>query len=249
MRKFTILCTLICLFVVASAQNKEDENIKKALQAKVDSYQSGNLDGRKNAWLHDGTVSNTFISRDGYNTIKGWDSLSKMMEQDTKQNPKPDESMKTKLENFTIRNDGSLAWAEYDMIQTPVNAQASIFPYADKFVGRVYEFLVKENGQWKTRNRIVTAPDSYATNEHSTEVELNTAGYVLLTSKKIPEAIEIFKLNVKLFPDSWNVYDSLGEAYAAAGDTKEAIENYEKSIQLNPKSDLGKATLAKLKQK
>jgi tetratricopeptide (TPR) repeat protein len=248
MRKFTILCALICVFIAASAQNKEEENIKKAVQAKLDAYQAGNLDGRKNAWLHDATVSNTFISHDGYNVVKGWDSLSKMMDQDIR-NPKPEELTKTKLENFSIRNDGSLAWVEYDMIQTPVTAQASIFPYTDKFVGHVYEFLVKESGQWKTRNRIVTAPGSYATNEHNTEAELNSAGYVLLFAKKLPEAIEIFKLNVKLFPDSWNVYDSLGEAYAAAGDTKEAIENYEKSIQLNPKSDLGKATLAKLKQK
>ena len=52
-----------------------------------------------------------------------------------------------------------------------------------------------------------------------------------------------------MFPDSWNVYDSLGEAYAAAGNKKEAIENYEKSIKLNPKSESGIAVLAKLKQK
>ncbi|HMG69058.1 MAG TPA: tetratricopeptide repeat protein, partial [Chitinophagaceae bacterium] len=66
---------------------------------------------------------------------------------------------------------------------------------------------------------------------------------------KINEAVEIFRMNVKLFPDSWNTYDSLGEALALAGNKKEAIENYEKSVQLNPKSDGGIAALAKLKQK
>ena len=55
------------------------------------------------------------------------------------------------------------------------------------------------------------------------------------------------RVNVKLFPASWNAYDSLGEAYAAAGQKDLAIQNYEKSVQLNPKNDNGKAALAKLK--
>ena len=92
-------------------------------------------------------------------------------------------------------------------------------------------------------------PQSYNPDGHAAEIDMNTAGYDLLAAKKVNEAIEVFKLNVKLFPDSWNVYDSLGEAYAAAGNTKEAIANYEKSIQLNPKSDSGKEALTKLKQK
>jgi len=36
-----------------------------------------------------------------------------------------------------------------------------------------------------------------------------------------------------------NVYDSLGEAYAAAGETHLAIDNYEKSVALNPKNEGG----------
>ena len=73
------------------------------------------------------------------------------------------------------------------------------------------------------------------------------AGYDFLGAKQVNDAIEVFKLNVKLFPNSWNVYDSLGEAYAAAGDTKLAIENYEKSMTLNPKNETGIAALAKLR--
>jgi tetratricopeptide (TPR) repeat protein len=52
--------------------------------------------------------------------------------------------------------------------------------------------------------------------------------------KKIPEAIAIFKLNVEAFSNSSNVHDSLGEAYMAAGDKALAIQNYERSLQLNP---------------
>ena len=60
-------------------------------------------------------------------------------------------------------------------------------------------------------------------------------------------AIEVLRVNVTLFPASWNAYDSLGEAYAAAGHKDLAIQNYEKSVQLNPKNQDGKAALAKLR--
>ena len=107
----------------------------------------------------------------------------------------------------------------------------------------VMHVFVKQQGRWKMAawSSVQTSP----TPEHS----INRAGYELMESGKRHEAIELFKLNVRLYPESWNVYDSLGEAYAAAGDTALAIQNYEKSIQLNPKNEAGKAALAKLKGK
>ena len=63
------------------------------------------------------------------------------------------------------------------------------------------------------------------------------------------DAIEIFKLNVEEFPESFNVYDSLGEAYMADGNTKLAIKNYEKSVEMNPDNENGKKMLKKLKEK
>ena len=43
-------------------------------------------------------------------------------------------------------------------------------------------------------------------------------------------------------------YLRLGEAYVAAGQTELAIQNYEKSVSLNPKNEAGKAALKKLRQ-
>lgn len=61
----------------------------------------------------------------------------------------------------------------------------------------------------------------------STEAELNLYGYQLMNQGNLDEAIDIFKLNIKRFPDAWNVYDSLGEALNNKGDKKGAKENYE----------------------
>jgi len=74
------------------------------------------------------------------------------------------------------------------------------------------------------------------TGVHLSENDVNRRGYVLLGEGKIKEAIEIFKLNITYFPSSDNCYDSLAEAYEAAGDKTNALANYKRSLELNPKS-------------
>ena len=44
----------------------------------------------------------------------------------------------------------------------------------------------------------------------------------------------IFKLNVEQYPESYHVYDSYGDALLESGDQALAIENYKKSLALNP---------------
>ena len=70
--------------------------------------------------------------------------------------------------------------------------------------------------------------------EKATEVELNNYGYQLINQKQPDKAIEIFKRNIKKFPNSWNVYDSLGETLAAQGDKMGARKNYKKAYDLAP---------------
>lgn len=65
--------------------------------------------------------------------------------------------------------------------------------------------------------------------ELATEADMNTYGYQLLGEGKVDSAIVVFKKNVKDYPRSWNVYDSLGEAYAMKGDKRRAIELYNKA--------------------
>jgi len=76
---------------------------------------------------------------------------------------------------------------------------------------------------------------------------MNSLGYSLLGKKRINEAIEVFKINVEDFPGSSNAYDSLGEAYMISGNKKLAIENYVKSIELNPGNTNGVEMLKKLR--
>lgn len=80
-------------------------------------------------------------------------------------------------------------------------------------------------------NRIRTSQSNIYDVE--SEVTLNSIGYYLISLNRLDDAIKIFKLNIDLFPDSFNVYDSMGEAYSNKGDYKSAILNYKKSLELN----------------
>jgi len=82
---------------------------------------------------------------------------------------------------------------------------------------------------------------------YTSEGDLNDLGYRLLGRKRVPEAIEILKLNVEAYPASANVYDSLGEAYAVSGNMPLAIQNYEKSLSLDPSNTNAAMMLKKLK--
>jgi predicted alpha/beta superfamily hydrolase len=69
------------------------------------------------------------------------------------------------------------------------------------------------------------------------EATLNNFGYQLMGAKKNEEAITVFKRNVELYPESANVYDSLGEGLEAAGKYTDATKNFEKAIELGAKSN------------
>lgn len=80
------------------------------------------------------------------------------------------------------------------------------------------------------------------------ESELNKLGFELLDLNRVNDAIEIFKLNAEEYPASFNVYDSLGEAYARKGDKEQAISNYKRSLELYPENDNARTLIRKLSE-
>lgn len=68
----------------------------------------------------------------------------------------------------------------------------------------------------------------------------SVAYYQLYHGNNIANALELFEMNVGNYPNSFNVYDSLGEAHKVVGNKKEALRNYRLSVKLNPKNENGK---------
>lgn len=83
-------------------------------------------------------------------------------------------------------------------------------------------------------------------NDVARETDLNSCGYVLLMRKDVKEAINVFRININLFPLSPNCFDSLGEAYLMAGMKDESKACYQRVLELDPQNANAKAQLEKL---
>ena len=81
------------------------------------------------------------------------------------------------------------------------------------------------------------------------QYSLNGTGYDYMNNRELENAIEIFKINVVLYPKSSNVYNSLGEAYLRKKDTLKAVENLNKSLSINPENRSSKRLLKKITEK
>jgi dienelactone hydrolase len=64
------------------------------------------------------------------------------------------------------------------------------------------------------------------------EQETNLLGYQLLQSGNFKDAVVVFQLNVDAYPQSANVYDSLSDAYLAAGNKEDALKYAQKAMDM-----------------
>jgi dipeptidyl aminopeptidase/acylaminoacyl peptidase/CubicO group peptidase (beta-lactamase class C family) len=115
----------------------------------------------------------------------------------------------------------ALDWLNYDRLDSPRRALFNQIR-AKGAAAAIREYQARRNGQ----------PADAAVSES----QINGLGYDLLGIKRVEDAIEVFKLNVSLYPKSWNTYDSLAEGYEAKGDKASAIKNFKRSLELNPKN-------------
>ena len=67
--------------------------------------------------------------------------------------------------------------------------------------------------------------------------------------ERIDDALAVFELNVEMFPEAWNPWDSLGEANMKRGNLDRAIECYEKSLALNPENTGGAEILKQRRER
>ncbi|MCB9055763.1 MAG: tetratricopeptide repeat protein [Chitinophagales bacterium] len=71
------------------------------------------------------------------------------------------------------------------------------------------------------------------------ETQINKAGYDMLNAKMMKEALYIFGLNTRLYPNSANVWDSYAEVHMLSGDNQKAIEYYKKALAMDPNGNTG----------
>lgn len=124
-------------------------------------------------------------------------------------------------------------------------------------IARLYGNVLMTKGAASARETLEALKKDTA-NYYLSEDEMNSLGYDLTGNSNpyhLPEqhffkqALETFKTNVALFPDSWNTYDSYAEALLADGQKEEAVKMYQRSLVLNPENENGKKVLQQLLNK
>jgi tetratricopeptide (TPR) repeat protein len=78
---------------------------------------------------------------------------------------------------------------------------------------------------------------------------INSLGYNYLRENNFEKAVETFKINTVLYPNSSNVYDSLADAYLRTKDTLKAINYYKKALRINPENRSSQRMLKKITKK
>ncbi len=79
--------------------------------------------------------------------------------------------------------------------------------------------------------------------------DVNSTGYELMAAGKLDAACEVFRFNTLVFPEDWNVWDSLGECWLKSGNTERAIESYQRSLELNPDNANAEKVLQEVPEK
>ena len=224
------------------ARNAEADEVKRVIREETESYYRRDADAWKGTWVQDSTAIRTFITSGSYSVALGWDKFGPATVESIRKDPAP-QVVKVDRTNYVLRIDGGLAWAEYDeRTTTPTDSVPPL-------LARQQRTLVKRDGQWRILSAGSFVESSFGTFPGAIENRLDAIGHDLTGAKNARAAIRVLALNTQLFPASAAAYLSLGDAYAVAGDTTLAIQNYEKSLAINPKNEAGKAALAKLREK
>lgn len=142
-------------------------------------------------------------------------------------NSKCQDMFPAKLEYFENENHGSIPLvAFYNGISTIFEGYGIYYRNIDNIEQLTQHFQsLSQRLTWNFR------PPEYL---------VNRIGYSMLQSRnesKKPKALAFFILNTENFPNSFNAFDSLGEAYETLGNKENAVNNYEKSLELNPDNE------------
>lgn len=141
---------------------------------------------------------------------------------------------------YDLLTDGpgtAVAWLNYESIDDPVY-----------ILGRDLMDVLAADGLEAALSRYRNARGQMPEGAY-VEDALNTLGYNLLRSGLVDEAIAFLELNTTEYPESYNVFDSLGEAYYVKGDLETALTHYRKSVLMNPSNEGGKAMISVIQER
>jgi len=244
MKKLIIVIALCCGLQGLNAQTADDERFKRLARLETESFFKGDTATWKSLFIQDGKTIRTQTGNGYYISNIGWNSFAPASLNWIKEQAKSLQFTIIDHTNFTIRSTDQMAWISFNQTLTDPSNDSLVISGT-----REFRTLVKQNNQWKISSIITFDTLSYnSTDPRIVEQVFHNTGQNFLKDKKIDQAIEIFKFNVKMHPNASNAYYGLAEAYTISGNKKLAIVNYEKSIKLDPKNENAKTKLQELRK-
>ena len=141
----------------------------------------------------------------------------------------------------TNANSSKVEWIAYVVAQIILDESYSPKPIQDN----IYSFImnyIKQHPTNKSNELLILLQENYVDDFTNSGV-LNTIGNIVLKSKeKLEWTIELFKINVQLYPEDGNLWDSLGDGYKANNLKEDARKSYQKAINLGYKDSQKKLT-------
>jgi tetratricopeptide (TPR) repeat protein len=223
------------------AQDAEVDAVKRVIREETESYYRRDADAWMSTWINDSTAIRTFITGGSYSVALGWEKFGPGTVASIRRDPTP-QPVRIDRSNYVVRIDGALAWAEYDERTTRRSDSVPL-------LARQQRTLIKRNGAWRILSGGSFVESSFGTFPGAIESRLDAVGRDLTGAANHRDAIRVLALNAQMHPRSAVAHNSLGEAYAAAGDTTLARRSYETALAIDPRNMASKAALARLRAK
>jgi len=124
---------------------------------------------------------------------------------------------------------------EFGLLGTIMNMEKISFRSRDKMsIGEKLQGVIEEKGIDAAVYEYRVLKETKSEEYNFAENEMNKLGYKLLEQDKPKEALQIFRLNAEAYPESANVHDSMGEAYAVLGERQYSLSAYRKALEIEP---------------
>ena len=135
------------------------------------------------------------------------------------------------VSNTILNNDSeNVAW-EISKIVSDVSYTPK--PVTKLSYELVYDFI--NTNTTNKANQLIAFLDKNLNSKFTDKAVFNRIGFKRITKEKdLAWGLELLKLNVQLFPNDGNLWDSLGDGYFNYNKNKQAIEAFTKALELKP---------------
>jgi len=138
------------------------------------------------------------------------------------------------LSNTILNNDSEdVAWEISKLISGTNYTPKPVTKFSYELV---YDFINMNTAD--NANRLIAFLEEHLNSKFTDKAVFNRIGFKRIAKEKNPAwGLELLKLNVQLFPNDGNLWDSLGDAYFEYDQQENAMNAFSKALELKPENN------------